>query len=297
MNPWLLLSHFHLLPIFLVGMGHSGRVRLLAVICYYFAGCQLAKATALFATGLHPKTNEAFCDVNGVKDKRSFIKRTVMRLEDQGDLEDRPRSGAPRKVPDSVIKQCCKELKRGYTDDAGRHWHYSSIEDALNTDYGSPYMRDIVVKYEVVNVRETLWARMLEADSDIGRVYRPAKHKHTDEQKAVRQRVARQRWDMGINELCLWLFTVVWIDAKCGYTDQRGEWVYCSIQESLKPGFEANRNGFPRKKLHFYIAVNALIGPVDIIFVTGTTGDKRIYKVGGPRRGLLYLVLYSTQRP
>lgn len=278
-------------------MGHPKEVRVLAIICYYFAGCSLAAAVPLFKTGQHPKTKEAFADVSGVGDARGFISRTIDRFEKEADLGDRPRSGAPRKLPDSVVEKCCKEFKRGWVDDYDRHWYYTSIEEALSNDCGSPYIRDIVDQYDVRNVRQTLWTRMLEADPDLGRVHRPAKHKHTDAQKAVRQRVASDRWSKGVNKLCLWLMTVVWIDAKCGYTNQQGEWVYASLHEPMQPGFEANRNEFPKKKLHFYIAVNALIGPVDIIFVTGTTGDKKVYKVGGPRVGLLYFVVYITHPP
>ena len=64
------------------------KLQLLAMICYYFAGCDFPRAAPLFLTGQHPRTKEGFADVGEVSDVRNHINCTVGRLE-EGDLGDR----------------------------------------------------------------------------------------------------------------------------------------------------------------------------------------------------------------
>jgi hypothetical protein len=70
----------------------------------------------------------------------------------------------------------------------------------------------------------------------------------------------------------LFLLSIVWVDAKVGWTNAKGEWCYCSAADAAHPSFAIDQDMFKKTKLHFYIAVNALVGHVVLIFVTGTKG-------------------------
>jgi hypothetical protein len=65
------------------------------------------------------------------------------------------------------------------------------VEQAANKDYGRVYRRGIKERYDM---RQALWTRVLEADPDIARERRPAKHKHTESQLVGMQCVAREQW-------------------------------------------------------------------------------------------------------
>lgn len=111
------------------------------------------------------------------------------------------------------------------------------------------------------------------------------KAKLTAEHKTDRVRISKQNLASTDEELQ----TVVWIDAKTMYMNitQRYGWVD-SLKEDI---FETNRVSTRKSniiKLKYYIAVNARLGGVMLVFYTGTTG------MPAERDGKVYLVSASA---
>lgn len=106
----------------------------------------------------------------------------------------------------------------------------------------------------------------------------------TEDHKEDRVTISKQNLAATDEELK----TVVWIDAKTMYMNitQRYGWVD-SLQEDI---FETNRCSTRKSniiKLKYYIAVNARLGGVMLVFYTGTTGmpadrDGKTYLVSAP---------------
>ena len=285
---------FHFSPLQVAAKYFSTQLRVWAVACYYLAQGKLSAAAHVFKGGVRTTRQEDMQPPDGahaVRDVRNFISRTVGNFNKTGAVGDLPRSGRPHKIPHDVLLECAGAFKSGWGTTDGRWVYYTSITDAVEGPNANWYLRAVVQEFGVVNLEETLWRRMMAADPDLRRVRRPAKHCFTPEQKAARRRVAAQRADM--DDQMFYLLSMVWIDCKKGWTNAQGEWVYASARDAAQPDFPVDQKAYGKFKLQFYIAVNALVGPVALIFTTGTTGLNKGYKVRGAR---FILVLYIMKR-
>lgn len=197
-------------------------------------------------------------------------------------------------MPDSVIEECCQAWNAGWVDGQGTKWFWGSIEAAVAEVDGCDFLRGVVEDYGVKNVRATLWQRMLAASPTMRLRRRPFKWPFTDAQRLVRIHYCSEKLAMA--DLLQRLKAVVWIDAKKLYTRSNRDFVYCDAASAELPDFMVPETRFPKHKLHFYIAVNAMLGPVKAWFVTGTSGIKKTRaKVYTVRSARLYLALYITQ--
>jgi hypothetical protein len=178
-----------------------------------------------------------------------------------------------------VLHEACRVFRRGFTDPLGRPQWRRSIEQAISPDpVGSSYLRWVVEKYEVGNLRQTLWLRMRVADPTIRRVHRSGKRNLPDAVKAKRKAACLELLTLDCTH-CMFMASVVWIDQKKGWTTPEGEWVYAGLDEYTSKDFPIPHDATNKRHLCFYIAVNAYLGPVGIYFVTGTHGEKNGFKV------------------
>lgn len=256
-------------------MGYSIKARVLAVRSWYMAGSIMATAMAIFKD---PTEQVDVADACNVSDVDGFIRRTVDRFEATGSVDSPRRLGPPRKIPDAELHLACEEFKHGWEDQWGRKHYYRSIDEAISGPFSNDYLVWLVDQFDVKDIRKTLWRRMLTADSDIRHILRSVKHNFTNVEKTKRMEAAAQHLASS-KAHAMWLASIVWIDAKSGWTTPEGEWVYASAKDAADPGFPVPHNASTKLKLKFYIAVNALIGPVAIIFVSGTSGQAQVYKV------------------
>lgn len=267
-------------------------LRMLAVTVWIVSAGKLSAAAELFMAGRDPITRQAVEGVGTVGNVKTFIKQWVKRWKDKGAVSEAPKSGAPRKVPDWAIDVCCARFKRGYTDSAGMQRYFTSFNEAYDGHYRDPFIVEIVDQFGVRSVNETVFRRMREHDPDLVKVKQPVKHKFTDDERRCRREVAREFHKMGDAALLSRLLATVWVDQKKGWVSEQGEWVYTSRETAAKPSFYLP---WQRKapKLCFYVAVNAVVGPVGLVHVTGTEGLKTRYKVGhGLKQGRSYFVVY-----
>lgn len=242
------------------------------------ASKRMADAIRQFPQGPVGADGELMEAIHNVSDVRRFIETHVSNFEERGTVHDRPRSGPSKKVPHDVLLQCIEEWNKGWTDSKGTKWYYESIEAAVNGPYPNGYLVWVVDQYDVKNLRATLWERMLEADPTLQLRRRPKKHVFTAAQMQLRINFTGEKLAYGIL-LPVLLMSVVFIDAKKGWTESEGEWVYASKDEAEGEEFIVPKNRWVKKKMVFYVAVNALIGPVKLFFCSGTTGYKTPYKV------------------
>lgn len=250
-------------------MRRSVKERVFAIICYFTCGSSSIQAAVKF--------EKEYGSTSDTRSTARFIERNVEKFQQHGTVHDLPASGAPRKVPTRVLRHCCKVFKAGFINKRGEQQWYRSINDAIKVP---GYLKDVVDKYHIERPDETLLKRMLEYDPDIVKTNVPNKHVFKEPEKEARRRVALELLQKGI----AYLLGVVWIDAKHGTIPGFGEPttsgpVYTS-KEALAAGkVRTRQTNTHQGTLWYYIAVNAIIGPVWMGFVQGTkTKGQKVLK-------------------
>jgi hypothetical protein len=237
------------------------RQRLSAIECWYaFRDGEDAKLRKAKASQLFRKLNK---DNLPAKPAR-YISDWVQHLESYGTLSNLSPAGPKRRLPKSAVRQAIELLYEGYERD-GRQLAYTSMSEALEHNSG---LKRILSRYSVS--ADTLLRRMQKLCPTVRKRLLKLKRELTPEQQARRltdvQTLLRQ-WPVDK------LQRVFWIDAATIIIRPKGIKVY------LPPGHRALVFADPRlqqhstriQKLKFYICVNAILGPVALVFTSGTT--------------------------
>jgi hypothetical protein len=240
--------------------------RLAAATGYQLAQSDKAAGTSHFiskATGSYGKNRN-------MKRQMDFWGQ---RLEAGGNLADANhlRTGRPPIVPDGEVLECALELVKGYTievEGVTIRRGFTGLAAAVLSGH-APKIKGVLQQYgiSVKGLYRRMLSVMPELPSHKAKV--DIKQKLTIKVKDARMKAAGKlrRWSLKK------LRTVVWMDAKKIYICPKALKVY-----TLDPDEVVEDERLPQGKfssgivLHFYSAVNALVGLVKLIWVTGTTG-------------------------
>lgn len=216
-----------------------------------------------------------------------FLHRWYNHFKEEGSAFARCGHSGEGRVADNVIARCCEVVKEGFMvgcEDGTiyREW-YDDIFDAAERN---PYIHWVAhVQYPGLDLYRSLYLRMRAHDPSLCFCLRGAKHGFTQEQLEQRRRIA--------HELMLWQFQklmcVIWLDAtslqvQLGDKGATPRMVLASKEWQFTDAMIEKPPRVHRRTMtaHWYAAVNAIIGPVDIQFITGTTGLRKAieaYKV------------------
>lgn len=192
------------------------------------------------------------------------IRTWVENLEKYGTLSTRRAPGAQIKLPKSAVKRAIELLYEGWESE-GRQLAYTSINEALQH---SPDLAAILTEHKIKP--DTLLRRMRKLLPSVKKRLLFLKRQLTPEQQQARLDAVKRllkHWPVER------LDHVMWVDATTIILKPRGIKVY------LPPGSRAlvfsddrlQRHSSNIRKLKFYICVNAILGPVALVFTSGTT--------------------------
>ena len=183
-------------------------------------------------------------------------------------------SGRHRKISSKQAQRCVNIVLNWRED--GRPGPYRSVQDLVNN---SAYVRGLKETTGASN--RTIARAMQRMCPSLSYKRLVVKAKLTDQHRQARVAVCKKHLKVPDNVLD----TVVWIDAKTMHMNitHRYGWVD-ALREDI---YETTRPSTRKSnviKLKYYIAVNARLGPVMLVFYTGTTG------MPAERDGMTYLV-------
>jgi hypothetical protein len=196
-----------------------------------------------------------------------------------GNLFDGKRIGRPPKFSPQDMEECVEELKAGYfaTNSEGKEvWRgWTSLRAAAAS--GPAYCHKIKqVLAEGLSVRR-LWAGMKAVCPEIVKCKRTIdlRASLSDEVKLMRKAMAGQHKRLPKKKLQ----QVIWIDAKKIHVVPEGIKVYTDRDTEVIEDPRLKQGKFNTGiTLHYYSAVNALLGVVSFVWITGTTGLEKGYQ-------------------
>lgn len=224
------------------------------------------------------KTFLESCQSMGLKSPRdpaAFIKYWGREWELKQSVDgNASNSGRKPAISDKDAKTCLDVLLNW--KDAGLKGPYRSVQHLVST---SSVVRDILHKTNAS--QRTLTRAMQRMCPELTFKKLTVKAKLTEQHKQQRVAMCEQHLQVSDNTL----ETVVWIDAKTMYMNitQRYGWVDASKEDVFETKRTSN-NKSNILKLKYYIAVNARLGAVQLVFYTGTSG------MPAARDGKTYLV-------
>jgi hypothetical protein len=203
-----------------------------------------------------------------------FCKKWSERFSTTSSISFAPKPGRPKQLSDQQLRTVVGRITKGKAVGGSRR-PYSSYADAVKHD---KVVRDIVLKASITV--KTLRRRV--ATDAPGSVVRGTVYIRAvlgDAHKVARLEAAQRNLKRSME---YWK-RVFWLDSAKMYLNLHttykglltGRATVNVISDSRAP-YTSNTKG---KKLKFYAVVNALVGPVAFIPVTGTTGHKKKYKV------------------
>lgn len=187
-------------------------------------------------------------------------------------------SPAPRQsaISDDVAKECVRRLKAGYML-KGQHKCYRSLREAAKYN---PYIKSVLESHVDPDSGKglttcTLWRRLKMVEPTLTRRTLRFAFKLTAAHKTARVQYCQKLLAMSPSLRKQYLARVVWIDSKKLYVVPAGRQVYAPADANMLVQDPRIPDSFSKvKKIMYYAAVNAAIGPVLWKPVTGTTGDK-----------------------
>lgn len=193
-----------------------------------------------------------------------FIRTWVDNLTKYGILATPAAPGAKKKLPKHAVKQAIELLYQGWESE-GKQLAFTSMNEALQHNAG---LAAILTQYNVKP--DTLLKRMRALLPSLKKRLLRVKRQLTPEQQQARLEAVNtllHNWPVER------LQHVMWVDATTIIVRPRGIKVY------LPPGSRAlvfrderlNCHSSNIMKLKFYICVNAILGPVALVFTSGTT--------------------------
>lgn len=224
-----------------------------AIRCWYRANDDMRAAIKAF---LQPDPSRVLLNSS------RFIATSVKRLEGHYSLRKEPAKGQPNKVPDETAKKALEILWAGFEAE-GKRVYWDSIEDACEE---SPGLK--AIKEQCGCCPRTLLRAMRRVERECRRRVERAVRPFTPENKRARQDACKFLLKCPVN----YLRRIFWLDAATIYVVPKNMTVYappCARLVVSDPRLAGH--SLVRRKLKFYILVNAIAGPVALEFVTGTT--------------------------
>lgn len=253
------------------GQHYPPPVRRMAVEAWVAAGKpaegNMAEAVRRFREMLPPKDQPKNCS--------EFVRTWVRSWQQRSTV--RSPSPPPRKslIDDDTARQCVKQLLAGYWKNR-QHKRYRSIRDAVERN---SYLREVLHTRQAVPGHDlslcTLWRRMKAVDPSLTRRMLRFTRKLSPATKRERVQYCQHLLAMQAAHRRQYLARVVWIDSKKLYIVPEGRLVYApkdadlTVEDKRMP-----QSSSQVKKIVYYAAVNAAIGPVYWKQVTGTTRYK-----------------------
>lgn len=248
--------------------------RTAAVKAYVQSGADIKAAKAIFRQ-LRPRDNISRLD--------RFIRKWSSAFEKKGSVSDNGRSGRRLKIDDTTAAQLSAVFKAGYVC-AAQTVHYTSVAQARQSNAA---FKALLGPLKVGN--RTVLAAMKRSDSGLCRRIVTIKKAFNAAEMRTRVSIANQ---------CLSIpdahrLRCVYIDAKKLYlVPPKTMKVYMDKADAdMDTVLEVPQMSKPAC-LTFYIAVNAILGPVALVFTSGTTDftTKKVYTV---RQQLSYSTCYT----
>jgi hypothetical protein len=213
----------------------------------------------------------------GGRNEAKLIKKWGLRWEKAGNVQDanHRRTGRTPKVPKGAVLKCAKALLKGYTVKADNgvklRRGFTSLRDAVESGKGEASTIQQAINQYGITI-PGLHRRMRQVVPTLARSKRRVDIKSILDPsvKKKRKAAAAKLRRMPMKQLN----AVTWLDAKKVHVSGVGKLsVYTMdpsevVEDARKPQGNFS-SGFV---LHYYAAVNAILGVVTFIWVTGTTG-------------------------
>jgi hypothetical protein len=194
------------------------------------------------------------------------FKRLIDKLRTDGSYMDRARTGRPPRITDAQVRRCVHYFKRGVGTEREKWWGFTSIEHAA---FECPEIAAVLAETKVSV--DTLWGRMKdlqmkEHGHGFRRITIRTKPALSPEVKQERREKAAEWAQMSLEDL----MCVFWIDEKQEYVRDKAYKCYAPDDatsytlESTAPLGKCN-------KLKYIACVNAVLGPVYIALISGTS--------------------------
>jgi hypothetical protein len=217
------------------------------------------------------------------------LKRWCEGWADRDSYDNKKGGGRPRKITDSAeLTRCCTALKRGRR--IGGVWrHYTSIKEAAAYE---KVIRTTAKKYGV-SLKHLL--RALHRHDPKLAMGKEKLRRYLDKaHRAERRRIARAM----LRKPLSYFMRVFWLDAKHLYIVPPVGCVWCDAAELGSLFVEDPTARSKPWCLNYYAVVNWFGGAVDLVWVSGTTGQKCTFKVSQPDGTLVvHLSCTSTRAP
>ena len=237
--------------------------RNLAADCYIRANRNASEAAELLKAELAGK--------RGVPRPERFCRRWGERRLATGGVEDAVRSGRPKKLTEEWVDRVITALSQGY------EMPTSTGTKTVPYRTWTQFCQNSTVAMECLEATGVTPAHLLKICQltlpTLKRVKIQVKVWLRPEIKAQRVAAATKLLDLPSS----WFESVVWMDCKTMYINPTTYYAWVdtatmSPNSLVKEDKRCRARGKELVKLKFYIAVNALYGPVALIWVTGTTG-------------------------
>lgn len=218
---------------------------------------------------------------HGVIALESFIRRWATHFENFGSVLARY-MGRQHRMPLEIARECVTVLLAGYQEvvqvQAGgmcreevRQKYFRSIGDAVNR---SPFLRQKMKEYDITP--GTLLRTLQHAAPGLRKRHLNPRRALSPANMASRVEVCRKLLGMGERELLRQLSRMFWIDSKTFYIEPEGLAVWAPADANMAVVDQRMPHSLrERKKIVYYAVVNALLGPVYIEYMTGTTGHEQ----------------------
>lgn len=221
--------------------------------CWRDSGADIRRACAAFRA--HP---------HGASEKNAsrFIHRARALLGANGSLHSPRRTGRKAKVTAEQAQRALDLLWKGYVSE-GRRRYYTSIKQACDNNKGLA----AIIK-ECGCKPRTLLSAMRQLEPTCRRRREAVKRLLTAENRAARLASSRALLEWPLDKLR----RVFWIDAATIYCSPKSLAVYAPPGSHLVITDErVPSHSTQLRKLKFYICINAILGPVALVFITGTS--------------------------
>jgi hypothetical protein len=262
--------------------------RVMAVKAYYQAVGHYPTATKIFLEMIpDPQLRPAAANV------RSFIEYWQTIFDQTGRVDVHAPPGQKPRMPDDVAEKCIELLLAGYTF-RNKRYYFTSVNDALKRNSELKALAD---QYGYNN--NTLLKRLKKTDHTLTR---RVLHFVKQLSRSTKDERLQYCWLLllrGQEGLRRYLARVIWVDSKKMYICPEDYLVYAPKDANLLvTDHRLPNSSYDVKKINYYAATNAVLGPVFFKICTGTTGYKelcstnpavmRLYKVGAASRADSY---------
>jgi hypothetical protein len=239
---------------------HPPQVRAAAVKAFYWAHGDMAEAVRLF---------DVFCPEHTVANPYDFIRYWADIFPERASVLDVKAHGPPCRLSDRRVAECVTILLGGFKLAKGKRHYFHSIAQAVSK---SKRLKEIM-DGAGFKTPKLLLAALKRRVPGLHRRFVRYCFTYSSNNKLERMIYCQLMLWLPEHMMMQLLFRVFWIDAKKLWVVPKGEAVYAPKGADLYVEHPLARGGKGQPVcIHYYIAVNAVLGPVLFMPVTGTTG-------------------------